>query len=348
MGDERAGLFDSRTAFDPGRSPRRELARDALAALRDTLGADAPSIVVAGVALRYLAPDRLQRRERQAELGGDRHPPLTAAATARRAGTASPAEAGRCVWQKPNDVKHVAAAGVEPKVDGPFTLPRDVSDALPLDAERFAVALLTGMQVQNARTGGVLSLLTEAPQLKKLFRVGSGPSTRRSPQRISSSTPRSTQLLKTIELGAPAGEVVVGASGRRALASLPSAHAVAILATEYHAEIDRIPFGDDAVGPIGVDDTGMRALTTTGQVPLAGWKEPQGGAVYAFDPSRLASAQDRVRASVVGNPVAVLMTPDGLTSWVVLRAEGALAPLAWLKSGAVGQEARIPDPARSP
>ncbi|HVY45319.1 MAG TPA: hypothetical protein VHB21_05540, partial [Minicystis sp.] len=92
----------------------------------------------------------------------------------------------------------------------------------------------------------------------------------------------------------------------------------------------------------GADDTGTRALTTTGQVPLPGLREPQGGAVYAFDPSRLASAQDRVRASVVGNPVSVLMTPDGETSYVVLRAEDALAPLAWLQSGAVRQEARIP------
>jgi DNA-binding beta-propeller fold protein YncE len=302
-----------------------------------TLGAML-SIVVAGVTLRYLAPDRFS------VASANKQSSATVTPT-RGCGSAcwngESCESGKCVWQKPNDVKHVAAATAPPTLDGPFPLPRDVSDALPLDAERFAVALLSGMQVQNARTGGVLSLLTEAPQIKKLFRVGSTVYAT-SAQRIYVVDAASTQLLKTIELGAPAAEVVVGASGRRALASLPSAHAVAILATEYHAEIDRIPFGDDAVGPIGVDDTGMRALTTTGQVPLAGWKEPQGGAVYAFDPSRLASAQDRVRASVVGNPVAVLMTPDGLTSWVVLRAEGALAPLAWLKSGAVRQEARIP------
>jgi DNA-binding beta-propeller fold protein YncE len=301
-----------------------------------TLGA-MMSIVVAGVALRFLAPDRFNV--------GSAKPSSANVTPAKGCGSScwngESCEAGRCVWQKPNDVKHVAAAAPEPKVHGPFSLPRDVSDALPLDGERFAVALLTGMQVQNARTGGVLSLLTEAPQIKKLFRVGSTVYAT-SPQRIYVVDAASTQLLKTIELGAPAGDVVIGASGRRALASLPSAHSVAILATEYHAEIDRIQFGDDAVGPIGVDDTGMRALTTTGQIPLAGWKEPQGGAVYAFDPSRLASAQDRVRASVVGNPVGVLMTPDGETSWVVLRAEGALAPLAWLKSGAVRQEARIP------
>jgi DNA-binding beta-propeller fold protein YncE len=64
--------------------------------------------------------------------------------------------------------------------------------------------------------------------------------------------------------------------------------------------------------------------------------------VYAFDPSRLASAQDRVRASMVGNPVSVLMTPDGEHSYVVLRAEDAIVPLEWQPSGAVRQEARIP------
>ncbi|HEY4117420.1 MAG TPA: hypothetical protein VGM56_06170, partial [Byssovorax sp.] len=250
-------------------------------------------------------------------------------------------EGGKCVWQKPNDVKHVASHS-DPTIGGPFALPKDVSDALPLDGERFAVALLTGLSVHDARTGGEISLLTETPQLKKLFRVGNVVYAT-SPQRIYVIDVATTRLLKTIELGAAAGEVVVGASGRRALASLPAAHAVAVLATEYHAEIDRIQFGDDPVGPIGADDTGARALTTTGQVPMFGAKEPApSGAVYAFDPSRLASEQDRVRASVVGNPVSVLMTPDGQTSWVVLRAEDALAPLAWAKSGAVHQDTRIP------
>src|SRR6185436_6517464 len=150
-----------------------------------------------------------------------------------------------------------------------------------------------------------------------------------------------TRLFKTIETGATVGEVAVGASGRRALASLPNAHAIAVLATEYHAEIDRIQFGDDPVGPMGADDTGKRALTTTGQIPLPGLREPQGGAVYAFDPSRLASAQDRVRASMIGNPVSVLMAPDGEASWVVLRAEDSLVPLQWLPSGAVRQQGRI-------
>src|SRR5262249_1705674 len=139
------------------------------------------------------------------------------------------------------------------------------------------------------------------------------------PQRIYVVDAQSTKLLKTIETGAQVGDVAVGAGGRRALASLPSAPSGAILATEDHAEIDRIQFGDAPVGPMGVDDTGKRALTTTGQVPLAGLRDPAGGAVYAFDPSRLASAQDRVRASMLGNPVSVMMLPDGELSYVVLR-----------------------------
>jgi hypothetical protein len=149
------------------------------------------------------------------------------------------------------------------------------------------------------------------------------------------------RVRKFLELGASVEKLAVGAAGRRVLASLPSAHAVAVIATEYHAEIDRIAFGDDPVGPVGTDDTGKRALTTTGQVPLPGLRDPAGGAAYAFDPGRLASEQDRVRASLLGNPVAVLMAPDGETSFVALRAEDALVPLEWLPSGAVRLRERI-------
>ena len=69
---------------------------------------------------------------------------------------------------------------------------------------------------------------------------------------------------------------------------MPSAHTVAVIATEYHAEIERIQFGDDTVGPLGIDDSGKRALTTTGTVPLPGLPNAAGGAAYAFDPGRLA------------------------------------------------------------
>ncbi len=323
-----------------------------------TLGAIV-SLVCTGIALRHLAPGRFLTPPRAARASGAAAAgswtgPSAACSAACWNGEAcqstpgnsgppdprAPAPAGHCVWQPPNDVGHVAPHA-EPTVGGPFALPRDVSDALPLDSERFAVSLLTGLQVQDARTGGVLSLVTDAPQSRRLYRVGKVVYAT-APQRIYVVDADTTRLLKTIETGATVGEVTVGASGRRALASLPGAHAVAVLATEYHAEIDRIQFGDDAVGPMGFDDTGKRALTTTGQVPLPGLPQPAGGAAYAFDPSRLASAQDRVRASMVGNPVSVLMTPDGEHSYVVLRAEDALLPLEWLPSGAVREEARIP------
>ncbi len=309
------------------------------------------ALVCTGIALRHLAPGRFAPPPRAVARASSAAAAPSAAACSAACWNGEARLAGRCVWQPPNDVTHVAAApattagaskrGAEPTVSGPTQLPRDVSDALPLDGERFAVALLTGLEVHNARTGTVLGLVTDAPQSMRLYRVG--PTVYATgPQRVYVIDAASTRLLKTIETGTAVGEVTVGASGRRALASLPNAHAVAVLATEYNAEIDRIQFGDDPVGPVRADDTGKRALTTTGQVPLPGFSQPQGGAVYAFDPSRLASAQDRVRASMVGNPVSVLMTPDGEASYVVLRAEDALVPLTWLPSGAVRQEARIP------
>ena len=300
-----------------------------------TLGVVA-SLLSSGIALRVLAPDRFMP---------PRAPAKPAAAVVPEACSSScwngeACQQSHCVWQKPNNVGHVAASA-EPTVGGPFPLPKDVSDAIPLDGERFAISLLTGLQLHNARTGGALALVTDAPQSRRLYRVGPVVYAT-APQRIFVIDAATTRLLKTIELGAQVGELAVGASGRRVLASLPNAHAVAVLATEYHAEIDRIQFGDDAVGPIGVDDTGKRALTTTGTIPLPGLREPPGGAAYAFDPSRLASAQDRVRAAMVGNPVGVLMAPGGEASWVVLRAEDALVPVDWLPSGALRQNGRIP------
>jgi hypothetical protein len=300
-----------------------------------TLGVVA-SLLSSGIALRYLAPDRFLAPHATMKPAAAVAPEACSAAC----WNGEACQQSRCVWQKPNNVGHVAPLA-EPTVGGPFPLPKDVSDAIPLDAERFAISLLTGLQLHNARTGGALALVTDAPQSRRLYRVGPVIYAT-APQRIFVIDAATTRLLKTIELGAQVGELAVGASGRRVLASLPSAHAVAVVATEYHAEIDRIQFGDDAVGPIGVDDTGKRALTTTGSIPLAGLREPAGGAAYAFDPSRLASAQDRVRAAMVGNPVGVLMAPGGEASWVVLRAEDALVPLEWLPSGAIRQNGRIP------
>jgi DNA-binding beta-propeller fold protein YncE len=289
------------------------------------------ALICTGVALRELAPDR--------------HAPAAAASVKQaQMPVCQPAcwngeacTVGQCVWQKPNDVGHVSA---DPVVSGPFSMPKDVSDALPIDAERFAVALLGGTRIQSARTGEVQTILNDTPQSRRLYRVGDAVYVT-APQRIYVVDAGNLRLLKTIEMGETVTEIAVGGSGRRVLASMPAAHSVAVIATEYHAEIERISFGDDTVGPVGIDDSGKRALTTTGSVPLPGLRDPQGGAAYAFDPTRLASAQDRVRTSMVGNPVSVLMTPDGATSYVVLRAEDQIVPLEWLPSGAVRRKEGI-------
>ncbi len=289
-------------------------------------------LLLTGIALRYLAPD-----------------PFSAAQVDARAAVATPAcdspcwageacQLGTCVWQKPAGVGHVPE---EPTISGPFSLPKDTTDALLLDGERFAVARLAGTEVRNTRSGEVIAVVSEAPQSHKLYRVGDVVYAT-SPQRIYVVDAATTRVLKTIETGGPVGYVTLGAAGRRALVTLPSSHAIAVLTTEMHAEVDRIQFGDDVVSAIGVDDTGNRALTTTGVIPAPGLLDPKGGAAYAFDPSRFASTQDRVRASLLGNPVSVLMTPDGTASYVALRADDALVPLEWLPSGAVRQRDRIP------
>jgi len=163
-----------------------------------------------------------------------------------------------------------------------------------------------------------------------------------SPQRIYVIDADTTRVLKTIETGSPVGQLSIGAAGQRALVSLPAAHSIAVLSTELHAEIDRIQFGEDAVFAVSADETGTRALTTTGQVPTYGLPDLKGGAAYVFDPSRYAATQDRVRTSLLGNPVGIVTTPDGEKSYVVLRAEDAIVPLAWGPSGAVRQTDRIP------
>lgn len=292
-------------------------------------------VVFSGLTLRTLAPNRVlpPRPSAKAAPASAASPPCASVCW-----SGESCESGHCVWQPPTNLGHVASS--EPDIAGPFPLGKDATDALPIDDNQFMVSQLTGLAVINARTGNVAELMNDAPQSRRLFRVGSVVYAT-APQRIYVVDVATTRLLKTIETGSAVSAVTLGASGRRALASLPAAHAVAVLATEYHAEIDRIQFGDDAIGPIGADETGQRALATTGQVPVPGLREPSGGAVYAFDPSRLASAQDRVRASMVGNPVSVLMTPDGRTSYVVLRAEDALVPMEWQPSGTVRQEQPI-------
>lgn len=283
-------------------------------------------VLAAGIALRHLAPDRYQPPKHIS-------PPPAAAACDTPCWHGEACQVGSCVWQAPNDVDHVSA---EPVIGGPFTLPPDVIDILPLDEERFAASALKGVIVYSGRTGEILSLVSDAPQAQGLYRVGSTLYAT-SAQRIYVIDVASTRVLKTIEIGSRVHEVTVGASGRRALASVPGLRLVVVITTDFHAEINRFYFGDDTVGPVAIDDVGTWALTTTGRNPLPGLRPPQGGALYAFDPSRLASAQDKVRAAMVGNPADLVMTPDE-TAYVVVREKNSLVPLSRLTSGAVRRE----------
>jgi len=290
-----------------------------------TLGA----LIATGIALRHLAPNRYRPPEKIN--------PQAAATPVCDAPCwhGEACEMGRCVWAPPNDAGHL---GERPSIAGPFPLPGDVVDVMPLDGERYAATHLLGVQLYGSRTGDPLALVSNAPQAQRMLRVGAALYVA-SPKRIYVLDAGTTKVLKTVEIGSSVDQMVLGASGQRVLASVPGARSVAVIATDYHAEISRFYFGDDPVGPVVLDDTGERALTTTGRVPLPGLKPPRSatsfGAMYAFDPSRLASEQDRVRTGMVGNPVDLLMAPDSRSSFVLLREESTLVPIERLASGAV-------------
>lgn len=291
-------------------------------------------LIMGGITLRYLAPGRLQSVEQQPA-------GKVATASAPQCEDACwPGEAcqeGACVWQRPKEFRHIKAA---PSVAGPFELPRDFSDALLIDEDRFAIGLLAGIELRSTKTGQHLELVSEALQTTQLARVGDaiygvGPA------HVSVLDGKTMHVDKMIDMGAFIGDVTVAPGGHRAFISLPGAHAISIFSTDFNAEIDRIRFGDDNVGAVCVDDAGTHALTSTGVLPLPGLAEHQGGAVYAFDPSRLGSAQDRIRASMLGNPVSCLTLPSGEKSFAVLRVRNTIAELEWLPSGAVRQSAKL-------
>jgi DNA-binding beta-propeller fold protein YncE len=294
------------------------------------------SLIASGVALRYLAPERYQPPQ-----------PLSAPVVAAAPACDTPCwhgeacHLGRCVWLPPDDAGHLAAGA---RITGPFDLPRDATDLLPIDDKRIAVASLLGVQILDADSGRVITLVSDAPQAQKLFRVGDVVYAT-SPKRIFVIDVETTRVLKTIETGNPASELVLGAAGHRVLVSIPASRAVAVIATEYHAEVSRFFFGDDPVGPVAIDDAGEMAFTTNGEVPVAGLPAPNGanrlGAMYAFNPSRLPSHQDQVRTALVGNPVDIEMMPDSRTTYVVLREKDRLVRLERLESGAVRQTDRV-------
>jgi hypothetical protein len=292
------------------------------------------SILFAGITLRFLAPGRFQV---------DLAEPMGVPATPTCEVPCWPGEScqlNQCSWQAPKDVGHVAS---RPGVAGPFELPQDVSDGALLDAERFAIAQLTGVAVHSARTGQVVELVSEAAQTRALLPAGDALYAL-GPQHLAVIDAKSARVVKTLEFGGLTGQASLGASGRRAFVALPGLHSVAIVSTELHVELDRMRFGTDAVGPVATDTEGKRAVVTTGAVPLTGLPDaesPGAGALYAFDPSRFAADQDRVRASMPGNPTAALLTPDGQLGLVVLRASNEIVPIRLSPSGAVRQEKHV-------
>jgi hypothetical protein len=280
------------------------------------------AVLCAGFVLRSLAPSAVA----PAPKAGGAAPKLEPeCATACWAGESC--ELGVCVWQKPNDLTHVGAASADtPSVTGPFALAATTADVLPLDDGRFVTATASGAEIRSGATGALLTSVTDAPGARKLFRVGSAVYVATA-SRVHVLDVVSTQVLKTIDLGAAASRVEVGAGGRRALATLPGAHAVAVIATEYHAEIDRIGLGDDAVARLAFADSGRFAVAASGAEGDAA------GALYVFDPTRLASQQGRRRSAMLGDPASVLALPDDSTVWVALRREDAIVPITISPAG---------------
>ncbi|MBI4954056.1 MAG: hypothetical protein HY908_18680 [Myxococcales bacterium] len=291
------------------------------------------TIIGLGIVLRHLAPNRFTPPAPHEEAAA-----AAAAVCDTPCWNGEACELGHCVWQSPNDVGHPSRSLT---VAGPFSMPKDVTDVLPLDGERLLASTLVGVQVLSARTGELLEVVNEAPQAQRLYRVDDVVYVT-SPQRIYVLDVAGTRLLKTIEIGSRVHSIELGAGGRQALASIPGARAVAVISTDFHAEIDRFYFGDDAVGPMGLDDGGRVAIVTTGELPLPGFRGNTGGALYAFDPTALASRQDIVRAAMEGNPVDVMTTPDGETSYVVLREKNQVVELRRTPSGAVRRAGEMP------
>lgn len=292
-------------------------------------------LLAAGVTLRHLAPEKYQPPERMA--------PQTAAAEPSCEISCWDGEAcqmGQCVWQPSNELGHVDP---DLTIAGPFELPGNVADVIALDGERFAASHLLGVQVMSARTGATLSLVSDAPHAQGLFRVGDV-FYAASPRQLYVVDVASTRVLKAIEVGYSVSDVAVGASGQRVLASMPGAKSVAVISTDYHAEVARFFFGDDHVRAVALAGSGDRALVTNGHVPLLGLspsrEADRQGAMYAFDPSLLPSEQDKIRTGLVGNPVDVVTTPDeARSSYVILREKDTVVRLERLPNGALRQNA---------
>jgi DNA-binding beta-propeller fold protein YncE len=276
-----------------------------------------------GVALRHLAPDAYQ----PARPSGAVAAPVAEPACDTPCWHGEACELGKCVFRASKDAGSLPEA---PSIAGPFALPEDFVDVLPVDSSRYLVSFLGGVQVTSAKSGEVLTVVSDAPQAQRLFRVGDAVYAS-APQRIYVIDAATAAVRKTIEVGKPVADLAIGAGGARVLVSMPAVRAVAVIATDYHAEVARFSFGDDQVGAVAVDDAGERAMTSNGDLPLPGLRPSSHAttfpAVYAFDPGRLPSQQDRVRTGMDGNPVDVMMAPDARTSFVVLREKNRVVPV---------------------
>ncbi len=272
-------------ALDPRRPPRTPAGSPSTGA-RSSRSAPSWGSSCTGGALRYLAPHRFAPSRAASPVA----PPAPACGAPCWSGEAC--QLGRCVWQRPNDVGHVAAPHA-PSGGGANPYRRALlapeGRARRAPARRRPLrgrAVSPAWRCRSARTGEVLSLVTEAPHVAPAATAWARSSTRPRPQRIYVIDAATTRLLKTIEVGAAVGQVIqVGASGR-------ARARVAAGGARGGDAGDRVPRRDRAhpVRRRPRRPRGRRrqrqagALTTTGQVPLPGLREPPGGAAYRVRP----------------------------------------------------------------
>ncbi|MEM1033007.1 MAG: hypothetical protein AAGN82_21855, partial [Myxococcota bacterium] len=184
------------------------------------------ALLTSGVVLRHVAPDRYEPPREDLAPAAPAEPRCKTPCWRGEA-----CQVGQCVWAPSNDVGHIEPASLA--VSGPFSLPAEASDVLPLDNHRFAVASLRGVHILNADDGAAISLVSDAPHTRRLHRVGDVVYAT-APRRIYVIDAGSAEVRKTLELGHAVSHLARGASGQRVLASMPSGKAVAVIATDYH------------------------------------------------------------------------------------------------------------------
>lgn len=281
------------------------------------------AVIGFGITLRYLAPERFA--------AGPTKDLRSLAACAVPCWPGESCVGGVCTHAASRETTNLRAD--QAKVRGPFSLPKDATAVMAIDDAQFGVGGLLGLEFRDIVTGDVTSTLTEALHTLDLFRVDRWIYAV-APSKIHVIDPARPAWLKAIELGGRAWNLQTSSVGNRVVASIPTAQSLSLISPELHTEIDRIHVADDRIGHVAIDDVGARAVIVTGRSPVQGMREPSfDGALYAIEPNRYASEQDRIRASVPGNPVAVLLIPDGTKALVALRASGTIQALDATPSG---------------